>query len=76
MLWSLRYKKGIGGVTTTLVEKKQDSFATAQAVGQAWCEQAPGTRYIGIEKAIVADEAILRTPEGEKAGKVPTRVGA
>ena len=76
MLWSLRYKKGIGGVTTTLIETKQESFERAQAVGQAWCERSPGTRYIGIEKAIVADEAILGTPEGEKAQQRPARVGA
>lgn len=75
MLWVLRFKRGIGGVTTGFLETKGEDFARAEQVGKAYCEQNPSTTFIRVERAILADESVLK----EAAGKpVPagSRIGA
>jgi len=60
MLWTLRYKRPPAGVTTGLIEARDD-FEVAQRVGQRWCDEQPGVRYISVERAVLATEAILGT---------------
>lgn len=75
-LWSLRFKPGIGAVKEAFIQTKADDFARAEQVGKAWCDSKPGHRYIGIDRAVVADETILRLVEQEKPAPVGVRVGA
>ena len=76
MLWTLRFKPGIGPVKENFIETKKDDFAKAEQIGKAWCDSKPGHRYIGLERSVVADEKILEPAEAEKPAPVGARVGA
>lgn len=58
MLFRLRYRKRVAGVTETLIEAS--SLEQAERVGQAWVKRdEPAGKYISVERAVAADESIL-----------------
>ncbi len=56
-LYTLRYKQGNNVVTTSFIEAS--SLEMAERVGQHYVNQIMNSRYIKVEKAIVATEADL-----------------
>jgi hypothetical protein len=57
MLFQMRYRKPFGAISG-LIEARD--LATAERVGRTYCDQQ-GFRYIAIELAVLATEAILGT---------------
>lgn len=56
-LYILRYRVGALGVQTGfLLASNSDK---ANEVGEAWCNQEPNRKFIGVTSAVIADESIL-----------------
>lgn len=62
-LFLLRFRKGSIGVQTGYI--RASSLQRAEQVGKAYCNSRVGHRYIGVERAIVADESILPGAEAK-----------
>ena len=57
MFYTLRYRQGLPGVRTDLIEASNDDAALK--VGQWFCNQHIGRKFIGVSRAVVATEADL-----------------
>ena len=57
ILFTLRYRRGNAGVITCFIEAEDDQ--QAGQIGQAYCDSLMGSRFIKVERAVVAGPSIL-----------------
>lgn len=56
-LFTLRYRRGNAGVITAFIEAEDNE--QAGRIGQAYCDNLMGARFIKVERAVVAGPSIL-----------------
>lgn len=74
LLFTLRYRAAIKGVTTTFVEAT--TFTEAEVIGRAWIAKQAGYKYIGLERSVITAADVGLSAAALQHAATSARVGA